>query len=56
MVFPEDFAKKITQYLSNPSEIKRQGENGYRFAKENFDRMVLSKKYLSLIEEKLRHV
>ena len=53
---PEDFAKKITQYLSNPSEIKRQGENGYRFAKENFDRMVLSKKYLSLIEEKLRHV
>lgn len=49
-----DFAEKVKFYLSNFSEINRQGENGYRFAKENFDRIVLAKKYLNLIEEKLK--
>lgn len=48
-----DFAEKIRFYLSNYSEINRQGENGYRFAKKNFDRIILAKKYLTLIEEKL---
>jgi glycosyltransferase involved in cell wall biosynthesis len=47
----EDFAQKVKFYLSNSSEINRQGENGYQFAKENFDRMVLSKKYLDIIKE-----
>jgi glycosyltransferase involved in cell wall biosynthesis len=53
---PEDFAQKVKFYVSNSSEIKRQGESGYQFAKENFDRMVLAKKYLHLIQEKLQHV
>lgn len=52
----EDFAQKVKFYLYNSSEINRQGESGYRFAKENFDRMVLAKKYLHLIQEKLIHV
>lgn len=52
----EDFAQKVKFYLSNSSEIKKQGESGYQFAKENFDRMVLAKKYLHLIQEKLQHV
>lgn len=52
----EDFAQKVKFYLSNSSEINRQGESGYQFAKENFDRMVLAKKYLHLIQEKLKHV
>lgn len=52
----EDFAQKVKFYLSNSSEINRQGESGYQFAKENFDRMVLAKKYLYLIQEKLKHV
>jgi glycosyltransferase involved in cell wall biosynthesis len=52
----EDFAQKVNFYLSNSSEIKKQGESGYQFAKENFDRMVLAKKYLHLIQEKLQHV
>jgi glycosyltransferase involved in cell wall biosynthesis len=52
----EDFAQKVKFYLSNSSEIKKQGESGYQFAKENFDRMVLAKKYLHLIQEKLQYV
>lgn len=52
----EDFAQKVKFYLSNSSEINRQGESGYQFAKENFDRMILAKKYLHLIQEKLKHV
>lgn len=52
----EDFAQKVKFYLSNSSEIKKQGDCGYQFAKENFDRMVLAKKYLHLIQEKLQHV
>jgi glycosyltransferase involved in cell wall biosynthesis len=49
----EYFAQKVKFYLSNPSEITRQGKNGYCFAKENFDRMVLAKKYLLLIQKVL---
>lgn len=52
----EDFAQKVKFYLSNSSELNRQGESGYQFAKENFDRTVLAKKYLQLIQEKVKHV
>jgi glycosyltransferase involved in cell wall biosynthesis len=52
----EDFAQKVKFYLSNSSTINKQGENGYKFAKENFDRMTLAKKYLNLIQEKLKYV
>jgi glycosyltransferase involved in cell wall biosynthesis len=51
---PEDFAIKIKQYLSHPSELIRQGENGYQFAKDNFDRMVLANRYLNLIQQSLK--
>jgi len=43
---PEDFAKKIRIYLKNPELVKSQGENGYRYAKQYFDRTVLAKQYL----------
>jgi glycosyltransferase involved in cell wall biosynthesis len=43
---PEDFAKKIRIYLDNPNLVKRQGENGYKYAKQYFDRTVLAKQYL----------
>jgi len=32
-------------YLDNPQELKRHGENGYIFAKNNFDRTILAEKY-----------
>ena len=43
---PQDFAKKIRYYLDNPAEIARQGQNGFQYAKRNFDRDVLAKEYL----------
>jgi len=47
---PEDFAQKIRIYLNNPGLVKKQGENGYRYAKQYFDRSVLAKQYLSKIQ------
>lgn len=51
---PKDFAMKIKQYLANPSEIIRQGEKGYQFAKENFDRMILADKYINSIKKSIK--
>lgn len=48
---PEDFAKKIRMYLDNPEQVILQGENGYKFAKANFDRIVLAKKYIDSIRK-----
>jgi glycosyltransferase involved in cell wall biosynthesis len=48
---PADYNSKIRFYLSNPELRKSQGENGYLFAKANFDRTVLAKKYIELIQK-----
>ncbi|MGF1924171.1 MAG: glycosyltransferase family 4 protein [Bacteroidia bacterium] len=48
---PTDFANKIRYYLQNPDLIKIQGEAGYQFAKDNFDRKVLAEKYLNYLKE-----
>jgi glycosyltransferase involved in cell wall biosynthesis len=48
---PRDFEKKIWLYLSDPERIKREGEAGYQFAKNNFDRDVLSDKYLEFLKK-----
>jgi glycosyltransferase involved in cell wall biosynthesis len=50
---PKDFAEKIKFYLNNPDQLIKQGENGYKFAKLNFDRIVLAEKYIGLIKERL---
>lgn len=50
---PKDFALKIKQYLSNTEKGVVQGESGYSFAKQNFDRTVLADKYISLIQSKI---
>jgi glycosyltransferase involved in cell wall biosynthesis len=49
---PKEFERIIRHYLSNPDLIKEQGESGYHFAKANFDRSVLAKKYFSFISKK----
>ena len=49
----KDFAEKIKFYLNNPDQVLKQGENGYKFAKSNFDRTVLAEKYIGLIKERL---
>jgi glycosyltransferase involved in cell wall biosynthesis len=51
---PEDFATKIRFYLKNPELLKKQGINGYEYAKKYFDRTVLAKQYLIEMEKILR--
>jgi glycosyltransferase involved in cell wall biosynthesis len=46
---PEAFANAINEYLNDANRIYQEGQNGYEFAKENFDRTVLSEKYLNYI-------
>jgi len=43
---PEDIANKIRQYLRGDFDMEKQGENGYKHAKEHFDREKLAHKYL----------
>lgn len=47
----EDFAEKIRYYLQNPDLVKQHGLNGYKYAKANFDREVLAKRYLDRLQQ-----
>ncbi|WP_394993427.1 glycosyltransferase family 4 protein [Emticicia sp.] len=51
----DDFAEKIHHYLNNKELIEKQGESGYKYAKEHFDRDVLAKKYINIIEKCIRN-
>ena len=44
-----EYNRVIREYLNNPARLVTEGDSGYRFAKENFDREVLAKKYLDSI-------
>ena len=44
---PIDFEIKIRSYLNNRALISKHGENGYNYAKSNFDRKVLANNYLN---------
>lgn len=48
---PKDFAAKIKWYKENPAVAKAQGENGYRFAKQYFDRSVLALQYIDEMQD-----
>lgn len=48
---PVDFAKKIRFYLSNKEMLITQGINGYKFAKENFDRVKLANDYINHLKK-----
>lgn len=45
----QEYSRIIRQYMVNPERLKTEGESGYKYAKENFDREVLAKKYLTYI-------
>jgi glycosyltransferase involved in cell wall biosynthesis len=47
----EDFAEKIRSYLQNPDLVKQHGLSGYNYAKANFDRKVLAKRYLDSLKQ-----
>ncbi len=49
-----EYDRIIRQYLNDPGRIIREGESGYKFAKENFDREVLAEKYLNFISAILK--
>lgn len=52
---PDDFVEKIRDCMQHPDRLLRQGENGYRFAKQYFDREVLAKQYLAYLEIIYKH-
>jgi glycosyltransferase involved in cell wall biosynthesis len=49
----EDYFQVISEYLNDKNRAIIEGEKGYDFVKKNFERDVLAKKYLDLIQEKV---
>lgn len=47
----EEYDRIIREYLNTSERLLEEGENGYRFAKQNFDRELLAEKYLTEIEK-----
>ncbi len=50
-----EYNRIIRLYLADSDLILQQGQNGYRYAKENFDRKVLAERYLTEIQ-RIAHV
>lgn len=44
-----EYNRIIRAYLADPTRTDREGENGYRYARQNFDREVLAARYLEHI-------
>ena len=47
----DEYNRIIREYLADKDRLNVEGENGYKYAKMNFDREVLAKKYLLEIEK-----
>jgi glycosyltransferase involved in cell wall biosynthesis len=45
-----DWEEKIRFYLTNKTLIEEQGQSGYYYARQNFDRDILAKKYLTYLK------
>lgn len=45
----DEYNRVIREYLGDLERVKVEGENGYRYAKNNFDRKVLADRYLKSI-------
>lgn len=50
---PKAYNKVIRDYINNPERLKREGMNGYTYAKSNFDRNKLALDYLNHIKQTL---
>jgi glycosyltransferase involved in cell wall biosynthesis len=50
---PEAYRSVIMGYLKNKERLVIEGENGFRYVKENFDREVLATRYLEFIKSKV---
>ncbi|WP_400262001.1 glycosyltransferase family 4 protein [Sphingobacterium sp. SG20118] len=51
-----EYDRVIREYLNDMTRLTVEGENGFNYAKSNFDREVLAKKYLLEIEKIVNHV
>jgi glycosyltransferase involved in cell wall biosynthesis len=49
-----EYNRIIRDYIAHPEKLALQGESGYRYAKENFDREVLAKKYIGYISNVIK--
>lgn len=52
---PKEFNIAIRKCMSDKDSLREQGENGYRYAKENFDRFILANKYIDIIKNAAQH-
>ena len=48
----DEYSVQIRAYLNDPERLTREGNNGYFFAKKNYDRDVLAKKYINEVRSK----
>jgi len=48
-----EYSRIIRQYMNDPARLEQEGENGFRYAKANFDRQVLALRYLDHIQQKV---
>jgi glycosyltransferase involved in cell wall biosynthesis len=46
-----EFKDKILEYINNHDRVAREGQNGYNFAINNFDRSILASNYLEIIKK-----
>ncbi|NAW51365.1 glycosyltransferase [Elizabethkingia argentiflava] len=49
----DEYNRIIREYLIDPERLHREGESGYHYARENFDREVLANRYLAYIQDKV---
>lgn len=47
----KEYNRIIREYLANTQRLNLEGENGYEYAKLNFDREILATKYLNSISK-----
>ncbi|AZB07640.1 glycosyltransferase WbuB [Chryseobacterium sp. G0162] len=50
----DEYSRVIRSYMADPERLLREGENGYQYAKINFDREIIAKKYLNIIRESIQ--
>jgi len=46
-----EYDRIIREYLGDKVRLEREGNNGYKYAKENFDREILANRYLNSISD-----
>ena len=46
-----EYNRIIREYIASPERLIKEGESGYNYARDNFDREVLAKRYIGHIEQ-----